>query len=68
MLIVHLLVGLLLGFVTAVWSWSEGYSLLTMLGLYVLAANVGLLGSATLMLLASRAPMPSKPSGVSQAA
>ena len=68
MLVVHLLAGLLLGFVAAVWSWSEGYSLLAMLGLYVLAANVGVLGSAVLALLRSHAPMRAEPSGVSQAA
>ena len=68
MLIVHVLVGLVLGFVAALWGWSEDYSLLAILGLYVLAANVGMLGSAALMLLGSRAPMPLKPSGVPQAA
>jgi hypothetical protein len=68
MLVVHLLAGLVLGFVAALWGWSEDYSLLSMLWLYVLGGNVGLLGSAVLALLRSRAPMPSKPSGVSQAA
>jgi hypothetical protein len=67
MLILHVLAGLVLGFVAALWGWSEGYSLLAMLGLYVLAANVGLLGSAALALLDDHAPMTSKSSGVSRA-
>lgn len=68
MLVVHLLAGLLLGFVAALWGWSAGYSLFAMLGLYVLAANAGLLGSAVLALLRSRTPMRAEPSGVSQVA
>ena len=68
MLIVHLLAGLHLGFVAAVWGWSEGYSLFAILGLYVLGGNVGVLGSAALALLGPRSPMLPNLSGASQAA
>ena len=46
MYIAHVLVGLIVGFVAAVWACAEGYSLLAMLGFYVLAGNLGVAASA----------------------
>ncbi len=57
MLIFHLLAGLVLGFVAALWGWSQGYSLWGMLGLYALGGNAGLLGSAAWALLRPAAPI-----------
>jgi hypothetical protein len=51
MLVTHLLIGLVIGFGAAVWACSEGYSLLAMIGFYMLASNLGLLVSAALSLL-----------------
>ena len=68
MLIVHLLVGLVLGFAAALWSWSEGFSLGAMLGFYVLGVHMGLVGSAAVALARSQGLMPSESLGVSQGA
>ena len=54
MLIVHLVVGIIFGFVAAVWACSEGYSLLAMLGFYMLAGNLGVVVSGAVALV--RAP------------
>ncbi len=41
MLIVHLLAGLTVGFLSALWAWAEGGSLPLMILVYVLGGNVG---------------------------
>lgn len=51
MSVTHVLVGLVVGFVTAVWACAEGYSLLAMLGFYILAGNLGVAASAAVSLL-----------------
>ena len=63
MLIPHLVVGIILGFVAAVWACGEGYSLLAMLGFYVLAGNLGVVLSAAVALVRAprRAPQSSAP-------
>ena len=54
MVIAHLSVGIILGFVAAVWACGEGYSLLAMLGFYMLAGNIGVVVSGAVALV--RAP------------
>lgn len=51
MLITHVLVGLIVGFVAAIWACAEDYSLLPMLGFYALAGNLGVGASAAVSLV-----------------
>jgi hypothetical protein len=46
MFVPHALIGTIFGFVTAVWACGEGYSLLTMLGFYMLAGSLAAATSA----------------------
>jgi hypothetical protein len=64
MIITHLVIGMTLGFVAAVWACGEGYSLLAMIGLYVLVGNLGVAGSAAVSLL--RLPRLERPQGAQE--
>ena len=68
MLVIHLLAGVVLGLVAALWGWTAGYSLWVLPGLYILGGSVGVIGSALPALLRSRASMQSEPLGLSQGA
>ena len=51
MLIRHLVTGIVLAFVTAVWAYAQGYSLFAMLGFYVLGGSLGVAASAVVSLV-----------------
>ena len=51
MVIAHVIVGLVVGFVAAVWACSEGYSLLAMIGAYLAGGNLGVLTGAAVSLV-----------------
>ena len=51
MVVVHVIFGLVVGLVAAVWACSENYSLFAMLGAYMLAGNLGVLASAAVSLV-----------------
>jgi hypothetical protein len=68
MIVAHLVIGMTLGFVAAVWACGEGYSLLAMIGFYMLAGNLGVAASAAAALvrgprtaLRSQAPTTARP-------
>ena len=51
MVVAHVIFGLVLGFVAAVWACSEGYSLLAMVGAYLAGGNLGVLTGAAVSLV-----------------
>ena len=51
MVVAHVIVGLVLGFVAAVWACSEGYSLLAMIGAYMVGGNLGVLTGVAVSLV-----------------
>ena len=51
MVVAHVIVSLVVGFVAAVWACSEGYSLSAMIGVYMVGCNLGLLASAAVLLV-----------------
>jgi hypothetical protein len=54
MLILHVLIGLVVGILAAAWVWLSGASLWTMLGYYVLGGNAGIGLTVALALIRPR--------------
>jgi NADH:ubiquinone oxidoreductase subunit 6 (subunit J) len=54
MLVVHLLCGVMFGAAAAAWSWTLGSSFLTVIGLYMLAGQIGVVASATVAMIGVR--------------